>query len=125
MEKKIAILLVCLMLIVTALPVMGTVNLGTNKVSSQTTHYGDLIISGNDVFIIENETFYHTGNIFVYDNAKLIIRNSTLIFEQAYHGEFKFYFYDTASFIVQDASILSHHAYALHFFEQSIGGREC
>jgi len=42
------------------------------------THEGDLIISGTETLIIENENYLQRGNIYINDQAKLIIRNSQL-----------------------------------------------
>jgi len=47
-------------------------------------HYGDLIINGQETFIIENLTYFQHGNIYVNDEAKLIIRNSQLTMR---HGD--------------------------------------
>jgi hypothetical protein len=43
-----------------------------------TTHQGDLIIDGTQTFVIENCTYIETGNIYVRDWAKLIVRNAEL-----------------------------------------------
>ena len=48
----------------------------------------DIILTGNQIMTIENTTFTQTGNIFVRDNAKLILKNATLIINQRYHEEF-------------------------------------
>jgi hypothetical protein len=52
------------------------------------TYAEDLILSGNDVKVIENTTYTQTGNIIIKDNAKLTIKNSTLIMNISYHEEF-------------------------------------
>lgn len=85
------------------------------------THEGDLILQGDEVFVIEDTVYCQKGDIKVYDNASLILRRSTLIFEQAYHGEFKFYFYAASSFLSEEAAIVSDHAYGIHFHDQSTG----
>ncbi|MBA7612962.1 hypothetical protein ES703_20204 [subsurface metagenome] len=38
----------------------------------------DLILEGNEIFIIEDCVYNHVGNIIVRDNASLILRNATL-----------------------------------------------
>lgn len=51
-------------------------------------HTGDIVLTGNDVMTIENTTYTQTGNIYVRDNAKLTIKNATLIVNIRYHEEF-------------------------------------
>lgn len=46
------------------------------------THSGDLIISGNQTFTIENCVYQQDGNIIVKDNATLLVRNATLTMAQ-------------------------------------------
>ena len=48
----------------------------------------DLVLTGNQQMVIENTTYIQTGNIFIRDNAKLTIRNATLIMNMRYHEEF-------------------------------------
>jgi len=43
---------------------------------SKTIHSGDLIIEGTDVYLIENENYFQQGNIYINDNATLIIKDS-------------------------------------------------
>ena len=42
-------------------------------------HYGDLIIKGTETKVIENIKYFQEGNIYINDQAKLIIRNSQLM----------------------------------------------
>ena len=42
-------------------------------------HRGDLIIEGTETKVIENVKYFQEGNIYVNDQAKLIIRNSQLM----------------------------------------------
>ncbi len=46
--------------------------------SEWTKHSGDLVISGAETMIIEDEKYLQQGNIYVNDQAKLIVRNSEL-----------------------------------------------
>jgi len=39
-------------------------------------HYGDLVISGNEIMVIEDTKYFQQGNTYINDEAKLIIRNS-------------------------------------------------
>jgi len=67
----------------------------------------DIILTGNQVLLIENMTYTNKGNINLYDNSKLIIRNSTFNFVQDYHEQYWIYINDSASFIIEDGSILT------------------
>lgn len=42
----------------------------------QTIHSGDLIVEGTDIYVIESENYVQQGNIYINDNAQLIIKNS-------------------------------------------------
>jgi hypothetical protein len=62
---------------------------GSEWVQSVTSIYqGDLIISGDDVFIIEDERFDINGSIIVEENATLILKNSLLNFVQTTNNQF-------------------------------------
>lgn len=65
----------------------------------------DIILTGNQVMVIENTTYTQTGNIFVRESAKLIIKNSTLIFNQRYHEEFRIAVQDNGTFEVIETTI--------------------
>ncbi|HWQ57554.1 MAG TPA: hypothetical protein VN540_00925 [Clostridia bacterium] len=43
------------------------------------THEGDLVLDGTEVLTIENEQFLQLGNVYVNDEARLIIRNATFM----------------------------------------------
>ncbi len=45
-------------------------------------HYGDLVIEGTETKIIENVKYFQQGNIYVNDEARLVIRNSQLMMGQ-------------------------------------------
>ncbi|PKN61408.1 MAG: hypothetical protein CVU57_29570 [Deltaproteobacteria bacterium HGW-Deltaproteobacteria-15] len=68
-------------------------------------HAADLILDGNDVLVIENQTYIHTGNIYLKDNAKLTLRNATLIVNISYHEEFDIYVSDNAILEVDNSTI--------------------
>ena len=42
-------------------------------------HRGDLIVEGTEIKVIENVKYFQEGNIYINDQAKLIIRNSQLM----------------------------------------------
>jgi len=62
---------------------------GVEWVQSVTSIYqGDLILSGDDVFIIENERFDINGSIIVEENATLVLNNVMINFTQTSHYQF-------------------------------------
>jgi len=81
--------------------------------STEITHTGDLIITGTQVFTIENTTYNQYGNVYVQDGGKLLIRNATLNFIQDYHDQNKIYLLDQASLEVTDSSIDSPYLHLL------------
>jgi len=56
--------------------------------SSTSIHQGDLIINGDDVFVIEDERFDINGSIIIEDNGTLILRNAQLNFTQTTNNQF-------------------------------------
>lgn len=50
-------------------------------------HQGDLVIAGNDVYVIENQRFDINGSIIVEENATLILKNAIVNFTQTSNGE--------------------------------------
>lgn len=71
------------------------------------THEGPLVLKGTQVYTIENATFIQHGPIEVYDQAQLIIRDSTVEFQQGYHEEFQWRFQGSAQLIVQRSTVNS------------------
>ena len=76
-------------------------------VSRNPVHFGDLIIDGNETFIIENVTFTEIGNVYVRDNALLIIRNAELRLNQTNSYQYGIYVYGSAAFQTENVSITS------------------
>jgi hypothetical protein len=68
-------------------------------------HTGDIVLTGSTEMVIENVTYTQTGNIYVHDNAKLIISNATLIINQHYHEEWGIVFSENAYFEVSNSTI--------------------
>jgi hypothetical protein len=66
---------------------------------------GDIVLTGNDVMTIENTTYTQTGNIYVQDNAKLTIRNTTLIMNMSYHEEFSVWISGNATLEIINSTI--------------------
>ncbi|MHA1280219.1 MAG: BACON domain-containing protein, partial [Candidatus Helarchaeota archaeon] len=82
------IFLLILLLLKISFSVGGKIESSTNLVKDY--HKGDLIIQGNEVFTIDGKEFTMSdGNVYIYDNGKLIIKNSSFIFLTEYHAERK------------------------------------
>lgn len=67
----------------------------------------DLVLSGNDVMVIENITYSQTGNIIIQDNARLSLKNSTLLLNLSYHEEFRIYISGNGALEVMSSNIKS------------------
>lgn len=76
-----------------------------NPVLAYETHEGDIVLTGNQVLIIADTEYTQTGNIFVRDQAKLSIKNSTIIFNQRYHEEFAIYVQNNAVLELNNSTI--------------------
>lgn len=72
---------------------------------ANTDHEGDIILTGDDVLVIEDTTYTQTGNIYVRDNARLTIQDATLIFNQRYHEEFAIWIQGNGTFEVKNSTI--------------------
>jgi hypothetical protein len=53
-----------------------------------TTHDGDLVIDGTQVFVIENCKYVQNGNIYVREEARLWLKNATLLLVMQYDFQF-------------------------------------
>jgi len=56
--------------------------------ASSSMFQGDLILTGNNVTVIENEEFEINGSIIVQGNATLVLRNALLNFKQSRRSQF-------------------------------------
>jgi len=65
--------------------------------SSTSIHQGDLIINGDDVFVIEDERFDINGSLIVEDNGTLILRNAVINFTQVENYQFQMILQNPAS----------------------------
>jgi len=120
--KRLVLVGITVSAVVFGIFVLGNFNERSNAEPTETTHTGDLIISGNDVFIIENTSYLQeNGNIFVYDNAKIIIANSTLYVTQHYLQEFYFSLYNNASLEVYGSTIESNYEFHVTFSDNATG----
>jgi hypothetical protein len=84
-----------------------------------TTHEGDIIISGSDVFTIENEDYVQRGNILVKDNAKLVVRNAFLRFDATYSYQYNLTITDSAGLIVDAGGMTSPYAFRLQTMQRA------
>lgn len=57
-------------------------------------YLGDLVLAGNDVYVIENERFDINGSIIVEENATLILRNAVVNFTQSSSFQFSMTFHN-------------------------------
>ncbi|MGE4485737.1 MAG: hypothetical protein AB7C97_11570 [Oscillospiraceae bacterium] len=57
----------------------GQTNVASYLFVPDETHSGDLVLSGTEELVIEDESYLQQGNIYINDEAKLILRNSKLI----------------------------------------------
>jgi hypothetical protein len=82
---------------------------------NRTNHSGDLVIVGYREFIIENCTFIQTGNIYVRDYGKLIVRNVELQINQTrlWHYELKIEDYGTMEF--ENVSLITKFGLNIYF----------
>jgi len=73
-------------------------------------HRGDLVIGGRETKIIENVKYVQEGNIYVNDQAKLIIRNSRLMVDRGNVSTVHVYIFiaPEASLEIENSSIFPH-----------------
>lgn len=76
-------------------------------VESTIIHEGDLVIEGTQTFVIENCTYYQTGNIYAQDHGRLVIRNSVLVFKQTLGHEFSFGVNNQATLEIENSELMS------------------
>jgi hypothetical protein len=70
-----------------------------------TTHKGDLIITGSQTYVIENCTYLQTGNVYVEDRAKLLIKNAEVRINQTYFEQSELRVEDYAVMEVKDSNV--------------------
>jgi len=74
---------------------------------NRTIHYGDIIVEGDETFLIKDCEFIQTGNIIVKDNATFIIQNATLIMNQTWQNEYEIRIQNDAKFRANRATLTS------------------
>jgi len=82
-------------------------------------HEGPLILTGTQVYTIENTYFIQHGPIEVHDQATVIIRDSTVEFQQGYHEEFPLWFDGSARLVMERSTIASPYVHMMFFGEGS------
>lgn len=88
-------------------------------------YQGDLLISGNEVFVIENDWFHINGSILVEGNATLILRNATLDFMGLGHGIFlRNPTVGNPRLIAEDSAIVGM-SYSRHYATSSLIFKNC
>jgi hypothetical protein len=89
--------------------------------TTQVTHDGPLILTGDETFVIEDAIFTQRGNVEVRDQASLIIRDATIVFEQTYHEEFNWWFSGTSRLIIERSNIESPFIHTVGLGDDSVG----
>ncbi|MGY5877162.1 MAG: hypothetical protein RTU30_15530 [Candidatus Thorarchaeota archaeon] len=88
---------------ITLMPITGTVVI-TGLIPQ--THYGDLILQGDEELLINNGLFLmYDGTINIRDNASLKIYNSTFRFHTEYHAERKWIISGNGKIEIVDSTI--------------------
>jgi len=70
-------------------------------------HSGDLELTGTQTLLIENETYYQDGEIRILGQARLIVRNATLVLVQEYHEEHNIRVDQNAHIEITDSTVRS------------------
>lgn len=94
-----------------------------DKSTKSITHEGDLVIDGNETFIIENCTYIQTGNVYVRDNARLIIKNAELQLNQTSHWQYSLEVSDNGILETRNVTIRNHlltsYRFGVYFYGNS------
>ena len=125
--KKIVVLAfvsICLLLAMSWIQFSGSIAAGStirrdleiysSQYGNQTTHVGDLIIDGNETFIIKNCTYTQTGNIYVRDNATLILENAELFLNQSDYYQYSIHVYDAGSLLAKNIAVESNSSFGTY-----------
>ena len=91
------------------------------KVSLQkTTHEGDLLIDGNQTFLIENCTYIQTGNIYVKENASFVIEKAELVMNMSESWQYNIYIYDTGKLFVKNGNISTSTMFDIDLYDKTV-----
>ncbi|MDP8287908.1 MAG: hypothetical protein RAP03_14660 [Candidatus Electryonea clarkiae] len=80
---------------------------------------GDITLNGDEILLIENITYTNKGNITLYDNSQLIIRNSTFNFEQDHHEQYQIILYNSSSLEIDNSTLTSSQRFLVPLFGNS------
>ncbi len=80
---------------------------------------GDITLNGDEILLIDNTTYTNKGNITLYDNSQLIIRNSTFNFEQDYHEQYQIILHSSSSLEIDNSTLTSSQRFLVPLFENS------
>jgi hypothetical protein len=124
-------------------------DLGCSTASTKTcpsewiVHEGDLVINGNETFLIENVKFFQKGNIYVHDTATLNIKGSEVMFSRGNVPTIHVYIFvdPSATLIIDNSTIypqpgeglvcvmnqgqatITNSPTSIHYFDMSAGAR--
>ena len=74
------------------------------KASQSDYHEGDLVLRGHDELLVQGKTLIVHGNITLYGDARLVLRDAHLSIDQTYHEEFTISLHDRAQLIIENSS---------------------
>jgi hypothetical protein len=119
MRRLVLVLLVSFLLVAFAFVQRG--NISVVKASSSI-YQGDLILTGNNVTVIEGR-FDINGSIIVKENATLILKNAIIDFTQAEDWEFGVFLRDPSNgnprLEVANTTITSNHKFSIKLYQNS------
>jgi hypothetical protein len=118
MKRLMFVVLVSSLLVALILTQKGSIS---TVEASAPIHQGDLILSGNDVYTVENQRFDINGSIIVTENATLILKNALVNFTQVDNLQFNMTFCNPVDgnprLIVENASIATNgYDLDMHFY---------
>ena len=66
-------------------------------------HEGDLVLRGHDELLVQDKTLIVHGNITLYGDARLVLRDAHLSIDQTYHEEFTVSLHDRAQLVIENS----------------------
>jgi len=91
----------------------------TSTYENITTHEGDLIIDGTQTYVIENCTYIQTGNIYVRDWAKLLVKNAEIEINQTTPWQYELSVEDYGTLELKDVILMSDREFNFYFVQHS------
>ena len=108
------------------LSVLGENNTLNNRASNDVIvslnpiHFGDLVIYDDQTFAIEDVTFTQIGNVYIRDNALLIIRNAELRLNQTSYRQYVIQVEDSGRIETENATITSHYDFSIYLYQNAV-----